>query len=72
MGNPITNHLPLDIDDFLHDIAQIYGGLSYFDIINFRPTKIQVKKLRNLISKFYDKKIVIDDIARVVKGFKKL
>ena len=48
MGNPITNNLPPDIDNFLQDIAQIFGTITYTDVIKYseKATKQSMKQLR--------------------------
>lgn len=48
MGNPVTNHLPADIDSFLQDVAQMYGTINYTDMYNFKPTKEQIARLRDI------------------------
>jgi len=48
MGNPVTNHLPAHLDNFLQDVAQMYGTITYGDIIDFHPKKNQVDELNDL------------------------
>lgn len=50
-GNTITNTLPVSIDDFLHDFAQVYGEISYNDIAKFgNSDNKDLKSLRKYIS----------------------
>ena len=50
MGNPITNRLPSDVDNFLQDMAQMEGLFSYGTISEFSDycTKGDIQKLRNI------------------------
>jgi len=54
MANPVTFHLPGDLDSFLQDVAQMYGGFSYSDMIKFYPTKEQKSQLRELYEQMCD------------------
>jgi uncharacterized OB-fold protein len=46
-GNPVNEDLPGDVDSFLQDIAQDFGGISYDDIMKLKPTKDVLSTLRN-------------------------
>ena len=47
-GNPTSNTLPYSIDEFLQDIAQMYGGISYSDIGRHDYSEDDIRKLSNI------------------------
>lgn len=49
--NAVSANLPSSIDSFLQDIAQMTELLSYQDIMNFKPSDEDIKKLAFLIKK---------------------
>lgn len=60
MGNPITNTLPDDIDNFLQDLSQIEGLFSYNVIMDFGEVYInediiKLRKIEEKISELVDK-----------------
>ena len=67
MGNPLTSHLPKDIDTFLQDVAQsveIDGKeLDYTDIFEFAPkcSNKDIAEIRSLMNRIYDEDIDILD-----------
>ena len=78
MGNPITNTLPSDIDDFLQDISQIYGGISYMDIMKFGEvyTQKDLMKLRHLKISLLDEFEIHGEntlkVKKIIKDIKKI
>lgn len=47
-GNNVSRDLSPAIDEFLQDIAQMYGGISYGDIMDHNYTEDDIRKLSNL------------------------
>ena len=52
MGNKINSNLPLSIDAFLMDIAQMHGTITYDDIANLKPDETKLQKFKYLRRKF--------------------
>jgi hypothetical protein len=85
VGTILTNRvpisLPLDVDEFLHDVSQMFGGITYKDIWDFRPRDFDIKGLRRLRimiwdaadkygSKSNEVQRLIQDVAQIVKDTK--
>lgn len=51
-GNNVSSQLPPSIDDFLQDIAQMYGTITYKDIMEHEYTEEDLKKLKNYRRRF--------------------
>lgn len=74
MRNKITNTLPPSIDSALMDVAQMFDGIDYGDIINFgnKADKKTIAKMRRLITKMKDEdgeeQSTIDKIVSLVKA----
>lgn len=60
-GNPLTNDLPLVIDDFLMDLAQMHGEFDYSDIMDHKFSQEEIRKLRYLHKKYLDIAEVVED-----------
>ena len=73
MGNLITNTLPPSIDSALMDVAQMFGGINYKDIVKFgkKADKKTIGKMRRLVYKMKDEQgeeqSTIDKIVSLVK-----
>lgn len=54
MGNNVSDKLPNSIDNRLQDIAQMYGEITYSDIIKFGKVaeKNDLKKLKKLFESY--------------------
>ena len=67
--NSISGSLPASIDSFLQDVAQMYGGIDYTDIMHFakKATDADVKKLRSIRKQYRDDIDDEDDAGRVAK-----
>ena len=50
--NNVSSQLPPAIDDFLQDIAQMYGTITYKDIMRHEYTEEDLKKLKNYRRRF--------------------
>lgn len=48
MGNPLTNNLPADLDQFLMDMAQTVGPFDYSDVMKFANKISDVKTDKNI------------------------
>ena len=78
MGNPITSTLPGDIDDFLQDVSQIHGGISYGDIMKFGEvyTQKDLMKLRHLEKSLLEEFEIHGDntskVKKIIKEIKKI
>lgn len=77
--NQISSNLTPAVDNFLHDVAQIGGTITYGDIMHFQPTPESLKELKKLRSKWreaaeYDDEdeltTIAASVAKVVKGSK--
>lgn len=74
--NSVTNSLPPSVDNFLQDVAQMYGGIDYNDIMHFakKATDAEVKKIQALSRKFKanaDDEETAEGIAKQVASFVK-
>lgn len=74
--NSVTNSLPPSVDNFLQDVAQMYGGIDYTDIMHFakKATDAEVKKIQALSRKFKanaDDEETAEGIAKQVASFVK-
>jgi hypothetical protein len=78
MGNQVSS-LPRDVDSLLEDIAQMFGGIDYSDIIDFSNTatteqinqiRINADELAQFDFDMEDDEAVIyfDNIVNIVKG----
>lgn len=67
--NSVSGSLPASVDSFLQDVAQMYGGIDYTDIMHFakKATDADVKKLRSIRRQFRDDIDDEDDAERVAK-----
>lgn len=67
--NSVSGSLPAYIDSFLQDVAQMYGGIDYTDIMHFakKATDADVKKLRSIRKQYRDDIDGEDDAERVAK-----
>ena len=67
--NSVSGSLPGSIDSFLQDVAQMYGGIDYTDIMHFakKATDADVKKLRSIRKQYRDDIDDEDDAERVAK-----
>lgn len=67
--NSVSGSLPASIDSFLQDVAQMYGGIDYTDIMHFakKATDADVKKLRSIRKQYRDDIDDEDDAERVAK-----
>lgn len=67
--NSVSGSLPASIDSFLQDVAQMYGGIDYTDIMHFakKATDADVKKIRSLRKQYRDDIDDEDDAERVAK-----
>ena len=67
--NSVSGSLPASIDSFLQDVAQMYGGIDYTDIVHFakKATDADVKKIRSLRKQYRDDIDDEDDAERVAK-----
>ena len=45
MGNPVSS-LPADVDSFLQDVAQMFNGINYTDIMKARLSEKQIGNVR--------------------------
>ena len=54
--NSVSGSLPASVDSFLQDVAQMYGGIDYTDIMHFakKATDADVKKIRSLRMQYRD------------------
>jgi len=77
--NPMTDNLPEDLDSFLMDICQIYGDITYTDVMKFskRVTSEQIERLYSLKEEIqvgdFDLELgeaqpIIDQIVEIVKS----
>lgn len=74
--NSVSNSLPPSVDSFLQDVAQMYGGIDYTDIMHFakKATDAEVKKIQALSRKFKanaDDEETAEGIAKQVASFVK-
>ena len=79
-GNNVSSDLPASIDGFLQDVAQMFGTISYSDIIKHKYTSEEIKQLASLRKKFrlearYNDdeaeakmREIADDVAAIVKS----
>ena len=51
-ANNVSNQLPSSVDSFLQDIAQMYGGITYSDIMDHQYSDDDIRKLKNASSRF--------------------
>ena len=51
-GNNVSSQLPTALDSFLQDIAQMYGTITYKDIMEHEYTEEDLKKLKNYRRRF--------------------
>lgn len=51
-GNNVSSQLPPALDSFLQDIAQMYGTITYNDIMKHEYTEEDLKKLKNYRRRF--------------------
>lgn len=67
--NSVSGSLPASIDSFLQDVAQMYGGIDYTDIMHFakKATDADIKKLRSIRNQYRDDIDDEDDAERVSK-----
>ena len=67
--NSVSGSLPASVDSFLQDVAQMYGGIDYTDIMHFakKATDADVKKIRSLRIQYRDDIDDEDDAERVAK-----
>lgn len=67
--NSVSGSLPTSIDSFLQDVAQMYGGIDYTDIMHFakKATNADIKKLRSIRNQYRDDIDDEDDAERVAK-----
>lgn len=67
--NSVSGSLPDSIDSFLQDVAQMYGGIDYTDIMHFakKATDADIKKLRSIRKQYRDDIDDEDDAERVAK-----
>lgn len=67
--NSVSGSLPDSIDSFLQDVAQMYGGIDYTDIMHFakKATDADIKKLRSIRKQYRDDIGDEDDAERVAK-----
>ena len=77
--NQVSNNLTPAVDNFLQDVAQIGGTITYNDIMHFQPTTESLKELKKLRSKWrevaeYDDEdeltTIATSVAEVIKGSK--
>lgn len=59
-SNGVSRNIPFTLDNFLQDVAQITGTISYLDIANFKYTEKDKASLNKLRSAWYD---ALDDDA---------
>ena len=74
--NAVSNSLPPSVDNFLQDVAQMYGGIDYTDIMHFakKATDTEVKKIQALNFMFKDNaddEEIAEEIAKKVASFVK-
>lgn len=67
--NSVSGSLPASIDSFLQDVAQMYGGIDYTDIMHFakKATDADIKKLRSIRKQYRDDIDDEDDAERVAR-----
>ena len=67
--NSVSGSLPASVDSFLQDVAQMYGGIDYTDIMHFakKATDADVKKIRSLRIQYRDDIDDEDDAESVAK-----
>lgn len=67
--NSVSGSLPDSIDSFLQDVAQMYGGIDYTDIMHFakKATDADIKKLRSIRKQYRDDIDDEDDAERVAR-----
>lgn len=67
--NSVSGSLPASVGSFLQDVAQMYGGIDYTDIMHFakKATDADVKKIRSLRTQYRDDIDDEDDAERVAK-----
>ena len=67
--NSVSGSLPASVDSFLQDVAQMYGGIDYTDIMHFakKATDADVKKIRSLRIQYRDDIDDEDNAERVAK-----
>lgn len=74
MGNQLTNTIPPSIDSALMDVAQMFGGITYGDILKFgkKADKKTIGKMRRLVYRMKDEQgeeqSTIDKIVSLVKS----
>lgn len=74
MGNQITDTLPASVDSALMDVAQMFGGINYTDIIKYanKADKKSIAKMRRLVYRMKDEQgeeqSTIDKIVSLVKA----
>ena len=51
-GNNVSSQIPPALDSFLQDIAQMYGTITYKDIMEHEYTEEELKKLKNYRRRF--------------------
>ena len=61
-GNPVGD-LPLSLDQFLQDLAQVHGYIDYSDIADFNPDESQIKELKKLRRKYNEEAEYCDEDA---------
>lgn len=61
--NNVSSELPAPIDGFLQDVAQMFGTISYADIIKHKYTPEEIKQLASLRRKFRAEARYNDDEA---------
>lgn len=80
-GNNVSSQLHPSIDSFLQDIAQMYGTISYNDIMEHKYSSTDIKKLSSLRRKFREEaqyegdpeadaalNKIAQDVAKIVKS----
>lgn len=60
-GNGVSRQLPLGVDLFLQDIAQMTGAITYLDIMKHEYTEDDIKKLTNLRRRAHRYAAEVDD-----------
>ena len=74
-SNGVSRNIPFTLDNFLQDVAQITGIISYLDIANFKYTEKDKAPLNKLRSAWYDAldddadDEVLQDIGRKVANY---
>ena len=74
-SNSVSRNIPFTLDNFLQDVAQITGTISYLDIANFKYTEKDKASLNKLRSAWYDAldndadDEVLQDIGRKIANY---